>query len=145
MQAVHEEGTPSYSQGWGPAVNWTDRAKVDQVGAQSCVPVDCYTDVLVIDEFNRDEPGAHQLKYYALDVGGIRVGWRGAKEEEREVLVLSSSCTSAPRSSPTSVGRCSNRRPAPTSSVTCTPGRSRSSPRLQRRVPSGGLLRCRLS
>ena len=72
----------------GPEVNWTDRARVDQVGQQNCVPVDCYDDVLVSDEFNRDEPGAHQLKYYARGVGGIRVGWRGAKEEEQEAMVL---------------------------------------------------------
>lgn len=88
MQAVHRLRTPSYSQGWGPEVNWTDRAKVDKVGVETCVPVDCYEDVLVIDEFNPDEPGAHQLKYYAPGVGGIRIGWRGAKEEEREVMVL---------------------------------------------------------
>lgn len=88
MQAVHQPGKLSYSQGWGPAVNWTDRAKVYQVGEETCVPVGCYEDVLVIDEFNRDEPGAHQLKYYAPGVGGVRIGWRGAKEEEREVMVL---------------------------------------------------------
>lgn len=52
------------------------------------MPVDCCEDVLVIDEFNPDEPGAHQLKYYAPGVGGVRIGWRGVKEEEREVMVL---------------------------------------------------------
>ena len=52
------------------------------------MPVGCYHDVVVIDEFSRDEPGAHQLKYYAPGVGGVRVGWRGPNEEEREVLVL---------------------------------------------------------
>ena len=52
------------------------------------MPADCYTDVVVIDEFNPDEPGAHQLKYYAAGVGGIRVGFRGAEEDEREVLEL---------------------------------------------------------
>lgn len=88
MQAVHELGAPSYAQGWGPAVHWNDRAKVDQLGETTCVPFDCYSDVLVIDEFNAEEPGAHQLKYYAPGVGGVRVGWRGAREEEREVLVL---------------------------------------------------------
>jgi hypothetical protein len=89
MQAVPRLHTPSYAEGWGGSdVNWTDRGKVDQVGQQTCVPVDCYTDVLVVDEFNPDEPGAHQLKYYAPEVGGVRVGWRGAGEEEREVLVL---------------------------------------------------------
>jgi hypothetical protein len=89
MQAVPRLGTPSYAEGWGGSdVDWTDRGKVDQVGRQSCVPVDCYSDVVVIDEFNPDEPGTHQLKYYAPEVGVVRVGWRGAKEEEREVLVL---------------------------------------------------------
>jgi hypothetical protein len=88
MQGEPRPGTPSYAQGWGPEVNWTDRARVYRVGQKDCVPVDCYDDVLVIDEFNRDEPGAHQLKYYARGVGGVRVGWRGAKEEEREVMVL---------------------------------------------------------
>jgi hypothetical protein len=58
------------------------------MGAATCVPLDCYSDVLVIDEFSRDQPGAHQLKYYAPGVGGVRVGWRGANEEEQEVLVL---------------------------------------------------------
>jgi len=89
MQASPQLGTPDYAEGWGGSdVNWTDRAKVYQLGQETCVPVDCYTDVLVIDEFNPEEPGAHQLKYYAPEVGGIRVGWRGAEEEEREVLVL---------------------------------------------------------
>lgn len=80
--------TPSYSQGYGPAVGWTDRARVFEVGSVTCVPAGCYDDVLVIDEFNRDEPDAHQLKYYARGVGNVRVGWAGAREEEREELEL---------------------------------------------------------
>jgi hypothetical protein len=28
------------------------------------------------------------LKYYAPSVGGIRTGWRGAKEDEKEELAL---------------------------------------------------------
>ena len=40
------------------------------------------------EEFNPDEPGAFQLKYYAAGVGNVRVGWRGAKEEEKETLEL---------------------------------------------------------
>ena len=78
----------SYSQGWGPAVGWADRAKVFEVGSRTCVPVGCYDDVLVMDEFERGEADAHQLKYYARDVGGVRVGWAGAREEEQEVLEL---------------------------------------------------------
>jgi hypothetical protein len=89
MQALPRLGTPSYAEGWGGTdVNWTDRGKVDQLGQEVCVPLDCYTDVLVIDEFNPEDPGKHQLKFYAPGVGGIRVGWRGANEDEREVLEL---------------------------------------------------------
>jgi hypothetical protein len=58
---------------------------VDQT---TCVPVDCYEEVLVIEEFERNKPGAYQLKYYAPGVGDIRVGWRGPAEEEKEGLDL---------------------------------------------------------
>jgi hypothetical protein len=88
MKAEPRYGDPSYSQGWGPEVGWTDRARVFETGSRTCVPAGCYDDVLVIDEFNRDEPDAHQLKYYARRVGNVRVGWAGALEEEQEVLEL---------------------------------------------------------
>jgi hypothetical protein len=52
------------------------------------VPVDCYDEVLVIEEFERNKPGAYQLKYYAPGVDDIRVGWRGPEEEEKEGLEL---------------------------------------------------------
>jgi hypothetical protein len=58
------------------------------VGQKTCVPVDCYKDVLVIEEFERNKPGAYQLKYYAPGVGDVRVGWRGPEEEEKEGLDL---------------------------------------------------------
>jgi hypothetical protein len=79
---------PSWPQGWGPEVGWTDRARVFEIGSSTCVPVGCYEDVLVIAEFNPDEPDAHQLKYYAPGVGNVRVGWAGALEEDQEVLEL---------------------------------------------------------
>ena len=89
MPALPRPGTPSYAMGWGGSdVHWNDRGQVDQLGQAVCVPLACYTGVLVIDEFNPDEPGLHQLKYYARGVGGIRVGWRGVNEVEREVLEL---------------------------------------------------------
>ena len=88
MLAEPRTALPSYSQGWGPAVDWTDRGRVFETASTTCVPAGCYPIVLVIDEFNRDEPDAHQLKYYAEGVGGVRVGWAGAKEEERETLEL---------------------------------------------------------
>jgi hypothetical protein len=88
MKPEPQPFAPSYSQGWGPEVGWNDRAKVFETGSKTCVPVACYDDVLVIDEFSRDEPDAHQLKYYAKTIGNVRVGWAGTLEEEREVLVL---------------------------------------------------------
>jgi hypothetical protein len=87
MQAEPQEGTPSYSQGWGPAVDWTDRGRVDQMGQETCVPVDCYQDVLVIAETSLEELDAFQLKYYAPGVGEVRVGWRGA-DATKETLEL---------------------------------------------------------
>ena len=88
MKAKPQRGTPSYSQGWGPQVNWTDRAVVDQVGQKTCVRKGCYEDVLVIAETSREEPDAEHLKYYARGVGNIRVGWRGKGEKTKETLEL---------------------------------------------------------
>lgn len=88
MMPKPQAGTPSYSEGWGPAVGWTDRGQVDQVGQKTCVPVDCYEDVLIIAETSASEPDAQQLKYYAPNVGNIKVGWRGAGEKVRETLDL---------------------------------------------------------
>jgi hypothetical protein len=95
MKAEPQHGS-SYSQGWGPKVGWTDRARVFEMGSKTCVPSGCYDDVLVIDEFNRDEPDAHQFKYYARGVGNVRVGWAGALEEEQEVLELVKVVTLSP-------------------------------------------------
>jgi hypothetical protein len=78
---------PTYSQGWGPAVDYTDRARVHQLGQETCVAAGCYKDVLVTDEFALDEPEARQLKYYAAGVGNVRVDWMG-RDEEKEVLSL---------------------------------------------------------
>src|SRR2546422_486457 len=75
MKAKPQLGTPSYAEGWAPAVEWTDRGQVDQMGQKVCVPVRCFEDVLVIAETSTGEPGAQQLKYYAHGVGNVRVGW----------------------------------------------------------------------
>lgn len=89
MPAEHREGDPEYSQGFAPPPYfWDDYGRTFQTGARTCVPAGCYDDVLVTEEFEPTKPGAFQLKYYAPGVGHVRVGWRGAEEEEREVLVL---------------------------------------------------------
>jgi hypothetical protein len=80
-------GTPSYLQGWAPDIDFADRARVLRTGVRSCVPVACYRGVLVTDEWNPAEPGAHQRKYYARGVGNVRVGTAG-EDAESEVLVL---------------------------------------------------------
>jgi len=88
MKAEPRPGASSYSLGWGPAVGFNDRAKVRKVGRSMCVPLRCYEDVLVVAEFNPDEPGRYQLKYYARGVGNVRVGWEGAKDTSKETLAL---------------------------------------------------------
>lgn len=88
MMAKPELNRPSYAQGWGPAVNWTDRGRVVGLGEETCVPVDCYEDVLITEEFSQSEPDAFQVKYYAPGIGNVRVGWRGedATREELELV-----------------------------------------------------------
>jgi hypothetical protein len=76
---------PVYYQGWAPAVEWSDYAQVDQVGQETCVPVGCYTDVLVLAESSLDEVDIYQLKYYAMGIGEVRVGSRGDAESVEEL------------------------------------------------------------
>jgi len=87
MTADPQMGDRSYSQGWGPAVGFTDRGQVDQMGLETCVPLGCYENVLVIAESSQAEPDAVQLKYYARGVGNVRVGWSG-EDATREDLEL---------------------------------------------------------
>lgn len=89
MEAEPRLGGLPYQQGFAPPpINWDDHARVYGMGEADCVPVACYDDVLVMEEFEPESPGAFQLKYYAPGVGNVRVGWRGLMEEEREELVL---------------------------------------------------------
>ncbi len=88
MRASPRAGTFSYLEGFAPKIEFQDRAKVSQTGLRNCVPVRCYDDVLLIDEWNPLESGdVHQLKYYAPGVGNIRVGAVGDPEAEELVLV----------------------------------------------------------
>lgn len=87
MQVDPKLKTPSYSQGWGPAVDWTDRGQVDQMGVETCVPVTCYQDVLVIAETSQSEEGAFQLKFFAPNVGNVLTDWTGS-DKTQETLEL---------------------------------------------------------
>src|SRR5687767_8988999 len=89
MLANPNVGSPDYAQGFAPPpVEFIDRARVYKEGQQTCVPGKCYRNVLVIEEFEKGVPGVFHLKYYAPKVGLIKVGWRGANEEEKETLAL---------------------------------------------------------
>jgi len=89
MLANPKVGSADYAQGFAPApVEFKDRARVYKKGQKTCTPVECYKDVLVIEEFEKGVPGVFHLKYYAPNVGLVRVGWRGAKEVEKETLAL---------------------------------------------------------
>lgn len=82
------DGIP-YRQGFAPPpIDWDDHGQVHAMGRRTCVPVRCFEDVLITEEFEPEAPGAFQLKYYAPGVGNVRVGWTGLREEERETLVL---------------------------------------------------------
>ncbi|MGH8990343.1 MAG: hypothetical protein ACRDZ7_02315, partial [Acidimicrobiia bacterium] len=66
MRADPQKGAPAHSQGFAPPpFFWDDAARVHASGEKTCVTAGCYDNVLVIDEFERAKPGAHQLKYYA--------------------------------------------------------------------------------
>jgi hypothetical protein len=88
MQAEPRPGTPSYAQGWGPAVNWTDRGRVYQKGQNTSVAVGRFENVLAIAETSETETDAQQLKYYAPGIGNVRVGWKGKGEKTKETLEL---------------------------------------------------------
>jgi hypothetical protein len=98
IPASPSRGTPDFAQGFAPKpLNWIDRGRVYRTGQRTCVPEDCYSDVVVIEEFERTIPDAYQDKYYAPGVGVVRVGWRGSNDESKEVLELVDSRTlSAP-------------------------------------------------
>ena len=88
MMAKPQVGMPNIYQGWGPEVGWSDYARVEQMGQETCVPVDCFTDVLVNAEANLDEVGAFQLKYFARGIGEVRIGWKGNDETQEELQLV---------------------------------------------------------
>ena len=87
MLATPQLGTSWYLQGSAPTIGFLDCAKVFKTGETICVPVKCYTDVLVTDETSPlDQTGGHQLKYHAPGVGIVQVG--AVADKEGETLVL---------------------------------------------------------
>jgi hypothetical protein len=88
MWADPQLGTPPYFQGWGPEVEWTDYGQVDAVDKETCVAFDCFDGVLIIAESSLEEEDAYQLKYYAVSVGNVQVGFRGADATQEELELI---------------------------------------------------------
>ncbi|MEA2001267.1 MAG: hypothetical protein U9N84_05195 [Actinomycetota bacterium] len=89
MLGSPDVGTLSYAQGFSTAVEFMDRAQVQQLEEETCVAYGCFSDVLVIGEFSVEEPGARQLKFFASGIGNIRVDWGGADETQEELELVS--------------------------------------------------------
>ena len=88
MQAHPKTGTPAYIQGRAPSIEFFDKAKVAETNQKVCVPVDCYSGVLVVDEWDptaQPEDG-HQFKYHAPGVGVVKIVGKGGVEQETLVL-----------------------------------------------------------
>jgi hypothetical protein len=81
MPAEPKVGMPPYAQEHAPGDDPTI-AKVVESGIRKCVPLECYSDVLVIEE------GGSENKYFAPGVGGILTEPKSkGGEEETERLV----------------------------------------------------------
>jgi hypothetical protein len=89
MRVHPRTGTSSYFEGLSPAIEFDDKARVVGTGLRNCVPVGCFSGVVLIDEWDPLDPeGGHQRKYYAPGVGGIRVGAIGGEHERLALTAL---------------------------------------------------------
>jgi hypothetical protein len=87
MLADPRLGTPAYLQGSARSAGFLDCAQVSQTGQHVCVPVSCYDNVLVTDEWSPLDPASgHQEKFYSPGVGNIKV--TAVDDPEGETLVL---------------------------------------------------------
>jgi hypothetical protein len=84
MQAEPRVGTPHYLQGLAPRIDFQDNARVDTARQRVCVPAGCFTDVLVVDEWNPlEQPqDGHQFKFHAPGVGIVRIDSKGGDVQE---------------------------------------------------------------
>ena len=80
-------GNPDFLQGFAPAVDFFDCGRVLKTGENVCVPVGCFTNVTVVDEWSPlQKAGGHQLKYYAPNFGLIQIA--AVADREGETLSL---------------------------------------------------------
>jgi len=72
-----------YVEGLVPAIEFDDLSRVSRTGQMTCVLSGCFRHVLVVDETSPNDPASgHQIKYYAPNIGLIRVGARGGDSQE---------------------------------------------------------------
>ena len=83
MRAHPRTGTSSYTQGYVPSIGFDDIGQVFATGQQVCEPVACYSNVLVVEEWNGFAlTEGHQLKYHAPGVGIVRVASKDSADQE---------------------------------------------------------------
>jgi hypothetical protein len=74
-------GMPDYLLGWSPDIDFLGCAKVYKMQQKTCVPVGCYDNVLITEEWSPLQPESDRhRKYYAPGVGNVRVGAVGEDE-----------------------------------------------------------------
>ena len=84
---IHMLGRPragaQYREGLVRAIQFDDVSRVARTGQVTCVPADCYRQVLVVDETSPNDPASgHQIKYYSPRAGLVRVSARGGDTQE---------------------------------------------------------------
>jgi hypothetical protein len=85
---AHPTRGARYREGLVPPIEFNDVSKVSRLGQMMCMRLGCFRHALVVDEWSPNDPaGGHQIKYYAPDVGLVRVGARGG--DSQEYLTLS--------------------------------------------------------
>lgn len=87
MREEPQVGTPEFVQGFAPAIDFLNLVSVFATGQQTCIPLACYEDVVILDESDPLEPAkGHVHKYYAPGVGIVRVEPVGNPEMEKLAL-----------------------------------------------------------
>lgn len=92
---VHTKARPMpgvgwYVQGKAPSIGFLDCGRVSMTDAQTCVPLGCFTDVMVTEETNPLDPTSGiQLHYSERGLGIIQIGARGGEEGETMQLIES--------------------------------------------------------
>jgi hypothetical protein len=82
MPGQPQIGLPEYLQGFAPTIDFLDCATVYRTGWRICVPVGCYSGVLITDETSPLDPeSGHQRKFYAPGVGNVRIAAVGGDGE----------------------------------------------------------------